>query len=55
MHAKSLQLPCSLPGDPPDPGVEPKSLTSPTLANRFFTTSTTLTIKNISIHISRIV
>ena len=39
---------CPPPGDLPDPGVEPDSLTSPTLANRFFTTSTTSTIKNIS-------
>ena len=27
------------PGDLPDPGIEPMSLTSPTLAGRFFTTS----------------
>ena len=31
-------LPCPLPGDLPDPGIEPMSLTSPTLAGRFFTT-----------------
>ena len=29
------------PGDLPDPGVEPESLTSPALAGRFITTSTT--------------
>ena len=32
---------CSPPGGLPNPGVEPKSLMSPTLAGRFFTTSTT--------------
>ena len=34
-------LPCPPPGDLPDPGIEPMSLTSPALAGRFFTTSTT--------------
>ena len=34
-------LPCSSPGDLPSPGIEPMSLTSPVLAGRFFTTSTT--------------
>ena len=34
-------LPCPPPGDLPDPGIEPVSLTSPLLAGRFFTTSTT--------------
>ena len=33
-------LPCSPPGDPPDPGIEPKSLVSPAWADGFFTTST---------------
>ena len=33
-------LPCPPPGDLPDPGTEPASLTSPALAGRFFTTST---------------
>ena len=33
-------LPCLPPGDLPDPGIEPTSLTSPALAGRFFTTST---------------
>ena len=34
-------LPCPPPGDLPDPGMEPVSLTSPALAGRFFTASTT--------------
>ena len=34
-------LSCPPPGDPPNPGIEPKSLTSPALAGEFFTTSTT--------------
>jgi len=34
-------LPCSPPGDLPDPGIEPTSLMSPALAGRFFTTSAT--------------
>ena len=34
-------LPCPPPGDPPGPGIEPASLTSPALAGRFFTTSAT--------------
>ena len=34
-------LPCPPPGDFPDPGIEPKSLMSPVLAGRFFTTSAT--------------
>ena len=32
---------CPPPGDLPEPGIEPASLTSPTLAGRFFTTSAT--------------
>ena len=35
------ELPCPPPEDLPDPGIEPSSLTSPVLASRFFTTSTT--------------
>ena len=31
-------LPCPPPGDLPNPGIEPTSLTSPALAGRFFTT-----------------
>jgi len=31
-------LPFPPPGDLPDPGIEPESLASPTLAGRFFTT-----------------
>ena len=34
-------LPCPSPGDLPNPGIELTSLTSPALAGRFFTTSTT--------------
>ena len=34
-------LPCLPPGDLPDPGIEPVSLTSPALAGGFFTSSTT--------------
>ena len=34
-------LPCPPPGDLPHPGIEPGSLTSPALADRFFTTSAT--------------
>ena len=34
-------LPCPPPGDLPDPGIEPMSLTSPALAGGFFTTSAT--------------
>ena len=34
-------LPCPLQGDLPDPGIEPVSLISPTLAGRFFTISAT--------------
>ena len=34
-------LPCPHPGDPPDTGIKPMSLMSPTLTGGFFTTSTT--------------
>ena len=34
-------LPCSPPGDLPDPGIKPTFLTSPALAGGFFTTSAT--------------
>ena len=34
-------LPCPLPGELPDPGIEPVSLTSPAFSDRFFTTSAT--------------
>ena len=34
-------LPFPSPGDLPDPGIEPASLTSPALASGFFTTSST--------------
>ena len=36
-------LPCPPPGDLPDPGIEPETLTSPALAGGLFTTSTTWT------------
>ena len=39
-------LPCPPPGDIPDPGIKPKSLMSPALAGRFFTTSMALLVKN---------
>ena len=39
--AYSSGLPCPPPGDLPNPGIEPMSLTSPALAGGFFTTSTT--------------
>ena len=35
------RVPCPPPGDLPNPGIKPKSLMSPALAGRFFTTSTT--------------
>ena len=34
-------LPFHLPGDLPDPGIEPATITSPELAGEFFTTSAT--------------
>ena len=34
-------MPCPPPGDLPDAGIEPASLTSAALAGRFFTTSAT--------------
>ena len=34
-------LPCPSPGELPNPGIEPTSLTSPALAGGFFTTSAT--------------
>ena len=42
-------LPCPAPGDLPDPGIEPESLTYPALASRFFTTSTTWEPKVLSL------
>ena len=35
------KLPCPPPGDLPDPGIKPASLTSPALAGSFFTTRAT--------------
>ena len=40
-------LPFPLPGDLPDPGIEPVSLVSPALAGGFFTTSTTWEAKTL--------
>ena len=37
-------LSCPPPGDLPDPGIEPSSLTSPALAGRFLTTSDTFAV-----------
>ena len=34
-------LPCPPPGDLPNPGIKPRSLTSPVLAGEFFATSVT--------------
>ena len=39
--AMEARLPCPPPGDLPDPGIEPMSLTPPALAGGFFTPSTT--------------
>ena len=45
------RLPCSPPGDLPDPGIEPTSLTCPALAGRFFTTSATWEAPATHIHV----
>ena len=37
--SKSTGVPCPLPGDLPDPGIQPASLVSSALADEFFTTS----------------
>ena len=42
-------LPCPPPGDLPDPRIEPTSLTSPTLAGGFFTTSSTWEVLRMTI------
>ena len=36
-----IGLPLPIPGDLPDPGIEPSSLASPALVGRFFTTTAT--------------
>ena len=42
IQARILEgLPCPPPGDLPDPGIEPMSLTSPALGGRSFTISAT--------------
>ena len=38
-------LPLPIPGDLPNPGIEPVSLASPALTGRFFTTSATWAMK----------
>ena len=40
-HGYWSELSCPLPGDLPNPGIEPSSLMVPVLAGRFFTTSAT--------------
>ena len=45
-QARILELPCPL-GNLPNPGIEPTSLTSPTLADGFFTTCTTWEVPSI--------
>ena len=42
-------LPCPPPGDLPNPGIEPVSLTSPALAGRFFTISATWEVQRLSL------
>ena len=47
LQARILEwVACLPPGDLPDPGVKPVSLSSPALAGGFFTTSTTLSPPN---------
>ena len=41
LQERILDGPCPHPGDLPDPGIEPPSLTSPALAGGFFITSAT--------------
>ena len=41
--------PCPPPGDLPDPGIEPESLTSPALAGGFFTTRATWEIQSLQL------
>ena len=45
-------LPCPPPEDLPNLGIEPVSLTSPALADRFFTTSATLEVHTTSVTIT---
>ena len=44
-------LPCSPPGDLPDPGTGPVSLTSPALAGGFFTTRATCCCCSVASHV----
>ena len=48
------RLPCTPPGDLPDPGIEPKSLVYPALADRFFTTSATWEAHSLIIQLQNI-
>jgi len=48
-------LSCPLPGDPPDPGIKPKSLASPTLAGKFFSTSTTWDMLECDIYLDTLI
>ena len=45
-------LPCLPPGDLPNSGIEPASLTSPALAGGFFTTITTWKASNLVLEVS---
>ena len=47
-------LPCTPPGDLPDPGIKPQSLTFPALADRFFTTSPTWEARSFIIQLQNI-
>ena len=42
-------LPCSPPGDLPDPGIKPESLLYPALAGGFFTTSATWDVRALGV------
>ena len=53
-HEYRSGLPCPPPGDLPNSGIEPASLTSPALAGRFFTTSTTWEALNLVITVVKI-
>ena len=48
------RLPCTPPGDLPDPGIEPESLVYPALADRFFTTSATWEAHSLIIQLQNI-
>ena len=55
LQARTLELlPCPSPGDLPNPGIEPVSLTFPVLKGGFFTTSTTWEAPRIHIYFAKI-